>query len=176
MPATAPEGPDAGARAIDVVIDTNVWLDLLVFKDTEVAWLTQALACGEVRAHVDVFSLEELRRVLNYPLGKRRLDEAAQADALTACRVAAVEFAPAEGPTRERALPVCRDRFDQPFLELAFDCGAACLITKDRDLLLLARRDRHRLPFQIATPTAAQWLIGSFKSCASPAHRDQACA
>ena len=164
---------------MDVVIDTNVWLDLVVFKDIEVAWLKQAIASGEVRAHVDAYCLDELKRVLDYPLGKRRLDEAAQADALATCRAAAVEYTPPEGRTRERTLPLCRDRFDQPFLELAFDCGAACLITKDRDLLLLARRDRHHLPFQIATPTAAQLLIGQFSqfnNCANPARLDLACA
>jgi predicted nucleic acid-binding protein len=37
-------------------------------------------------------------------------------------------------------LPVCSDKADQKFLELARDAGAEVLITKDKALLKLARR------------------------------------
>jgi predicted nucleic acid-binding protein len=38
------------------------------------------------------------------------------------------------------------------FLELARDCRADALITKDRDLLALAARKLRPLPFRIVTP------------------------
>jgi putative PIN family toxin of toxin-antitoxin system len=41
-------------------------------------------------------------------------------------------------------LPVCRDKHDQKFLQLAAASHAHGLITKDRDLLKLARRMRVR--------------------------------
>ncbi|MCW5605943.1 MAG: putative toxin-antitoxin system toxin component, PIN family, partial [Burkholderiales bacterium] len=49
-------------------------------------------------------------------------------------------------------LPVCKDPDDQKFLELARDCRADFLITKDRDLLVFARRKFQPLPFRIVTP------------------------
>ena len=48
--------------------------------------------------------------------------------------------------------PVCRDPADQKFLELARDCEADFLVTKDRALLALARRQDPALSFRIVTP------------------------
>ena len=50
--------------------------------------------------------------------------------------------------TRAGDLPRCRDPDDQPFLELARDAGAMALLTRDAQLLRLARR----CVFAIATP------------------------
>ena len=58
-------------------------------------------------------------------------------------------------------LPACRDPDDQKFLELAQASGAQWLISKDRDLLKLARRTRKAGWFLILKPE--QWspaLIG----------------
>ena len=65
--------------------------------------------------------------------------------------------APADLPL----LPTCRDPDDQKFLELAQASGAQWLISKDRDLLKLARRTRKAGLFLILKPE--QWspvLIG----------------
>ena len=48
-------------------------------------------------------------------------------------------------------MPRCYDPDDQMFLELARDCRADALITKDRDLLALATRKVTLLPFHILT-------------------------
>jgi hypothetical protein len=53
------------------------------------------------------------------------------------------------------ALPRCADRDDQKFLELARDSGADWLVTADKALLKLARRDRLRGLFRILTPETA---------------------
>ena len=53
-----------------VVLDTNIWLDLLVFDDAGTAWLGAALHAGRLRAAIDAFGLDELTRVLGYPLGR----------------------------------------------------------------------------------------------------------
>ena len=49
-------------------------------------------------------------------------------------------------------LPRCRDPDDQRFLELARDAGAAALVTRDRELLRLARRTMRMARFDVLTP------------------------
>ena len=58
-------------------------------------------------------------------------------------------------------LPVCGDPDDQKFLELARACGADFLITKDRELLVLARRKIRRAPFGIVTPAQLTAMIAT---------------
>ena len=53
-------------------------------------------------------------------------------------------------------LPVCTDRDDQKFLEIARDAEAQVLITKDKALLKLARRTAREGLFKIMLPEA--WL------------------
>ena len=135
------------------VLDTNVWLDLLVFDEPGTRALRMALEAARLTAWVDSRALEELRRVLAYPLGRFTLDAGGQERALGVCRQLSTPFA---GPPRRlAALPACRDRDDQAFLELARDAGADLLVTRDRDLLVLARRRSAPLPFAIVTPAAA---------------------
>ncbi len=141
-----------------LVLDTNIWLDLLVFHDPRVAWLGTALEAGRLRAMIDAFGLAELTRVLAYPLGRFAIAPGERAGILDACRCLAFEFTAVPG-TSMPPLPRCRDRHDQPFLELARACGARCLITKDRDLLMLARRLRAIAAFVIVTPADAHRLL-----------------
>jgi len=129
-----------------LVLDTNVWLDWLVFDDPELAPLRAAVREGRARVFIDAACEAELARVLAYPLGRIRLDAAAQAACLAECRRRAApgeRVAPLPGE-----LPRCRDPDDQKFLELARDCAADFLLTRDRALLELARR----APFRIVTP------------------------
>ena len=147
-----------GAPPAMLVLDTNIWLDLLVFRDPGVAWLGTALQAGRLRAVVDAFGLAELTRVLGYPLGRFAIAPDQRRAILDDCRCLAVEFTATPG-TGIASLPRCRDRHDQPFLELAQACGARCLITKDRDLLMLTRRLRGVAAFLIATPADARQLL-----------------
>jgi predicted nucleic acid-binding protein len=136
-----------------LVLDTNVWLDWLVFGDAEVAPLRAAVARGRARVFIDAACEAELARVLAYPLGRLRLDAQAQAACLAECRRIACRGERAAAPAW--TLPACRDPDDQKFLELARDCGADLLLTKDRALLELARRT----PFRIVTPRACAALV-----------------
>jgi predicted nucleic acid-binding protein len=56
--------------------------------------------------------------------------------------------------SRAVRLPVCTDRDDQKFLEIARDADAAVLVTKDKALLKLARRAARENLFRIMTPDA----------------------
>jgi putative PIN family toxin of toxin-antitoxin system len=132
-----------------LVLDSNVWLDLLVFEDPSVAPLREALKSGRAQVFVDARAMDELRRVLVYDLGRWSMDEARQAECMgQAARLAQViEVEPAGA-----ALPRCSDPDDQKFLELALAAKADALLTKDQALLDLARRKSRPAPFKIITP------------------------
>ena len=132
------------------MLDTNIWLDWLVFDDAGIASLKQAVSGGRLTLVIDPACLAELTRVLAYPLGRFTLDAPARQRAHAACLACVSLEAPAPGPA---SLPVCRDADDQKFLELARDCGADFLVTKDRDLLSLRRRIPPDCGFRIVTPS-----------------------
>ena len=134
-----------------LVLDTNVWLDVLVFNDPEIAGLSAAIACGRAVAFTDRTCAEELRRVLAYPLGRFTLDAAAREHAWARFLALARPWSdPAPASARPR-LPRCTDPDDQGFLELSLACGADALVTRDRALLRLGN-PRHALPFVIVGP------------------------
>jgi putative PIN family toxin of toxin-antitoxin system len=130
-----------------LVLDTNVVLDLLHWHDAAAAPLLAALADGRARCLADTRTLAELHRVLAYP--ELRLSPEA-AGALFTHYARLAESVP-EGPVA--ALPRCRDRDDQMFLELAARGNADLLVTRDKALLGL--RGRTRLTFRITKPADA---------------------
>jgi putative PIN family toxin of toxin-antitoxin system len=141
-----------------IVIDTNVCLDLLVFHDPRWASLLAALESGAVEAVTRADCRDEYNIVLHYkhlPLDDdSRPVASARFDALVKV------VAPAASGVR---LPVCSDRDDQKFLEVARDSQAAVLITKDKALLKLARKTAQAGLFRIMLPEA--WV----KAQAAPA-------
>ena len=126
---------------VRLVLDTNVWLDWLVFDDPLVAPIRAAVASGRAEVFMDSVCEAELERALGYDLGSRfTLDAAARSACLAECRRVARKVERA-APEAERAqLPRCRDRDDQKFMEAALAARAHFLVTKDRALLDLARR------------------------------------
>jgi putative PIN family toxin of toxin-antitoxin system len=142
--------PSAPSRR--VVLDTNVLVSLYVFADSRFAPLRAKIDGGEWQAITSEACFEEFRRVLAYPMFA--LAEERQQAALTAYDTVVTRCAgPPQGVVA--ALPRCADRDDQKFLELARDAGAEWLVTADKALLRLARRDRLRGLFRILTPEAA---------------------
>jgi predicted nucleic acid-binding protein len=132
-----------------IVLDTNVCLDLFVFHDPRWAPLLAALESGAVQAVTRADCRDEYRLVLHYP--HLPLDESTRPQA--AARFDALIRV--EAPTsRALRLPVCTDRDDQKFLEIARDTGAAILVTKDKALLKLARRTARENLFRILPPEA----------------------
>lgn len=135
-----------------VVFDTNVLVSLFVFKDSRFATLRSRIESGAWQALTNDACFGEFRRVLAYPMFK--LDDDAQRTALAAYDTCVTRHS--APPTPDIAeLPRCRDRDDQKFLELARDAGADWLISADKDLLRLARRDKLRGLFRILSPDAA---------------------
>ena len=132
-----------------LVLDTNIWLDWLVFKDAGMARLKAAQQSGDVEIIHHLAGEQELARVLDYqaikPLVGATLKDGLLAEMRRVSRLH-------DGTTRTGRLPVCRDADDQTYLELARDCGADFLVTKDRDLLALKRAKFGVTGFKIVTP------------------------
>jgi uncharacterized protein len=142
--------PQPAAMALPVVLDSNVWLDILVFDDPHTRPIRAGLESGALRALIDARCLAELTYVLDYPQFAGRGVE--KADALAAVARLAQEIVPPTLPDDAKPLPQCRDRDDQKFLELARASGAAWLVSKDRAVLKLARRMARDFGLRVATP------------------------
>jgi uncharacterized protein len=140
------------APALRVVLDSNVWIDILVFDDPHTRPIRAALESGALEALIDARCLAELTYVLDYPqFAKREVDKV---EALaTVARLAQLVEEPTPAPAENaRPLPKCKDRDDQKFLELAHAAQADWLVSKDRAVLKLARRIARDFGFQIAEP------------------------
>ena len=134
-----------------IVIDTNVLLDLFVFHDPRWAELLAAIESKQVDAITRAECRDEYLAVLRYP--HLPLDEAGRAQAAARFDALLRLVAPDSKAIR---LPVCTDRDDQKFMELARDAGASVLISKDKALLKLGRKTAQAGLFRIMLPES--WL------------------
>ena len=135
-----------------LVLDTQIWLDWLVFDDPGVRDLRVAVEKGRAEIWMDAACDAELERVLAYDLGKHSIAPAAQAVALATARRIAQRLETKLSPSERASLPRCRDVDDQIFLEAALAARATVLVSKDRALLELNRRTTRALPFRVAKP------------------------
>jgi putative PIN family toxin of toxin-antitoxin system len=131
-----------------LVLDTNIWLDWLVFAEPAVDPVKAAVLAKRAAVYIDAPCEAELERVLAYDLGKHSIGAAAQAACLAACRRVALRIEALQPHALQEQLPACRDPDDQKFLEAALAAQADYLVTKDQALLELTRRE---LPFRIVT-------------------------
>jgi uncharacterized protein len=131
---------------VRLVLDTNVWLDWLVFGDPSVAPIKALVAAGRAQVFIDPVCEAELERALGYDLGERTVDIPA---CIAECRRVARTIAKPASEAERAKLPVCRDPDDQKFMEAALAARADFLVTKDRRLLDLARRTAR---FRIVPP------------------------
>lgn len=153
----APALADAPPRT-PVVLDSNVWIDLLVFRDPHAEPIREALDTGAIAPLIRADCREELRRVLAYPQFARfAVDIGAALDEVDRLTTAVEPPCPADAAAIR--LPRCRDTDDQKFIELAHFAGAACLVSKDKAVLKLAGRLRRTSGVDVVTPRAfAPWL------------------
>jgi uncharacterized protein len=147
--------PAIDASPLTLALDTNVWLDLIVFHDPQVVSLHEAMGAGRARVCIDAPCLSELQRVLCYPLRGVALEAGTRTALIAQALAIAVRVdaaAPRGAADAGTPLPRCRDPDDQKFLELARGCAAHALLTRDRALLELGKR-AGALPFRILTPS-----------------------
>jgi putative PIN family toxin of toxin-antitoxin system len=128
-----------------VVFDTNTVISALYFNSSRMKWLRNHWLDRECTPISSRATVAELHRVLSY--GKFRLDDQKRlellADYLPHCELIEVHH----------PCPIqCRDKADQPFLDLAYSAHAGILVTGDDDLLSLAKETR----FAIESPATYQ--------------------
>jgi len=138
-------------RAARVVLDTNVLLSIFVFRDRRLVAIRDRLTTHEWQALTNAPCLTEFERVSVRPQFK--LDEPQHRQIMA--EYSALATAVTAAPPADYQLPRCKDGEDQKFLELARDGGADWLITSDKALLVLNRRQRLDGRFRILTPVQA---------------------
>jgi putative PIN family toxin of toxin-antitoxin system len=140
---------------MQLVLDTNIVLDLLVFRDPQAAALADALAEGHVQWLATAAMRDELARVLRYPklvprIVHHRGGEAPVLDDFD--RRARIVDVPA------KATVTCGDPDDQKFIDLAVAHRCA-LLSKDGEVL----RMRKRLAL-LHVHAARHWLRGESRA------------
>lgn len=128
---------------LTLILDTNVVLDWLVFKDPTLQTLNDAVQIGRVLLQHHSATLDELRRVLNYPALKlnagRQTELFAQYLSITTTAIAPSDFSPLNLLTPP-GFPICRDYDDQVFLALALHGKVDALVSRDRAALAVRKR------------------------------------
>lgn len=118
-----------------VVLDTNILLDILVFDDERAHPLRGALEGGFVDAVATTRTIDEFVDVVSRPQFK--LTAEAQNSIVKQwrswCRVV-------EDATLDVAPWKCKDRDDQVFINLTYTLRPATLISKDKQVLKVAKR------------------------------------
>ena len=129
------------ATAPRVVLDSNIWVDILIFDDAVARPIRAALEAGRLDAIISPACREELRRVLDYPQFAHYAVDAQAAlawvDRVTRSVADPEDAARTQGET---FVPRCKDRDDQKFLALADAANATYLFSKDKAVLKLKRR------------------------------------
>ena len=123
-------------------------LSLWAFTDSRFAPLRAEVDAGRWRAYTTEACLAEFHRVLAYP----QFGFAAERQATAYAAYLAASCRWDGGGEGTPPLPRCRDKDDQKFLELARDVAAEWLVTSDKALLKMARRDKLRGLFYIVKP------------------------
>lgn len=136
------------SRVPRLVLDTNVCLDLFVFKDPRWATLLLGLQQGRLLAVTRSGCRDEWLTVLHY--SHLPVNDDNRPECIAAFDGLIELVSPAARNTA--ILPRCTDPDDQQFMELARDSQADYLITKDKALLKCAKKIGSRGLFVILTP------------------------
>ena len=128
--------PHFPAAVATLVLDSNVVLDWLVFRDPSSRGCAAAITSGRVVWVATSAMREELEHVLDSRqirrLGSRSRRRSGSVRTLgAACR--------SRSAARSSASVRCSDPDDQKFIDLALHLGANALLSRDRAVLRLAR-------------------------------------
>ena len=132
-----------------LVLDTNVVLDWLVFRNPVCASLAEALEAGRVRWVSTTAMRDELMHVLGRGTLAAWQPDLAAIDGAHRLWARMIDATIVPTPARLR----CTDPDDQKFIDLAAQLGDAVLLSRDRAVLKVARRAREA-GFAILTPEA----------------------
>jgi len=131
------------------LFDTTIVVSALVFANRRLSWLLPHWQEGGCTPLISPTTATELTRVLLYPKFRLSLDDRREllAHYLPYCEIV-------EQVTR--CPQICRDKKDQPFLDLAQSGRAELLVSGDSDLLALAGQTT----FLIETPEVYRVRVG----------------
>ena len=131
------------------MFDTTTVVSALVFANRRLSWLLPHWQEGGCTPLISPTTATELTRVLLYPKFRLSLDDRREllAHYLPYCEIV-------EQVTR--CPQICRDKKDQPFLDLAQSGRAELLVSGDSDLLALAGQTT----FLIETPEVYRVRVG----------------
>ena len=131
------------------MFDTATVVSALVFANRRLSWLLPHWQEGGCTPLISPTTATELTRVLLYPKFRLSLDDRREllAHYLPYCEIV-------EQVTR--CPQICRDKKDQPFLDLAQSGRAELLVSGDSDLLALAGQTT----FLIETPEVYRVRVG----------------
>lgn len=152
-----------------VVVDTNVWLDWLVFDDAEIGPLRTLVEARRLHVVASAPMRIELLQVLTRPKFAAHVTDVAAVlarfDAITMAQAVQEARRPAPG------LPplVCSDPDDQMFIELALHAGAGCVVTRDKALLRLDPRARRHHALRLLPPARLPEAIVAMADAPAPA-------
>lgn len=126
-----------------IVFDTSVVISVLALQSSRLAWMRAHWRDRKCIPLVSRETVQELISVLQYRKFHLSADEMNEvlADHLPFCEDVVV---------KKLCPTVCRDKKDQPFLDLAHGGHAKLLVAGDHDLLALAGRTK----FLIESPEA----------------------
>jgi putative PIN family toxin of toxin-antitoxin system len=136
-----------------LVLDTNVVLDWLLFQLPALELLREALSAGDVVIPTHALLFEELTRVLERPNISRYASDVQAVIEGYRAQTRMTDLEPAlllQSSSLPSGFPRCRDSDDDKFLAFAWHTKADALVTKDRELLKLRKRAR---PFDVAILT-----------------------
>jgi uncharacterized protein len=137
---------------LNLVLDTNVWLDWLLFIDPDAIRIQQALSAIPHRLIATEQTAGELFEVLKRPALARPEKTFAAMQSQYQQSVTMLDTAP---PT-QRSVLRCSDPDDQKFIDLALAHPSSVLLSKDKAVLKLGRRLKQQPSTQICHPT--KWL------------------
>ena len=136
-----------------LVLDTNIVLDWLVFRDPSCHALGAAIEAGAVRW----LAAEALRQECDHVLARGvAADRSPDLEALDGMWQRHAHILPAAPPPASYPPCRCTDPDDQKFIDLALHTGARWLLSRDRAVLKLAGRAR-RAGLLILPPT--RWSL-----------------
>lgn len=133
MPTDKPRFTSTDGPPPSVVLDTNVVLDWLLFRDANARPIGAAIDAGRCRWIGTEAMTREFDDVVGRPGLARWHTHVDAARVAIARRCVRVDAAPV-------AALLCSDSDDQKFIDLAIACRAGWLFSRDKALLRLARR------------------------------------
>lgn len=138
------------AAPATAVLDTNVVLAWLLFRDPRIDALGRAIDAGHLTWLASEQTVTEALHMLRHAsLAHWPGDRNAAAASIR--RLARIEPAPIPGRT---GWPRCSDADDQHFIDLALACSVNWLISRDRAVLKLRRR---LAPLGVAVIAPEHW-------------------